>query len=251
MWEIFENYNPFSIEPQLLTISFVFVVLSICFLVYHLRLKKIKVNEAPTGYVLIIQIYVEYVRNLVVEILGKRFEKITPYFIFLLSYLGLSNMTGIIGLENPTSSLTVTLTLGLVMFIGTFAVGFRFQKLSYLTRYTFNIKSKKTGKHYGVFPNPLEFSAMISPLISISFRLWGNMFAGSIVIGLWFFATGMLFNTIPYVGVLNILGGLTAPPLHAYFDFLSGAIQALVFTLLTMIYWTVAKDHGNYEIKNN
>jgi F0F1-type ATP synthase membrane subunit a len=32
---------------------------------------------------------------------------------------------------------------------------------------------------------------------------------------------------------------------------LSGTIQALVFTMLTMIYWTVAKDHGNYEIKDN
>lgn len=172
-------------------------------------------------------------------------------FYFLLSYLWLSNLVGVIGLENPTSSLTVTFTLGLVMFIGTFAIGFRFQKLSYLTRYTFNIKSKKTGKHYGIFPNPLEFTGMISPLISISFRLWGNMFAGSVVIGLWFYATGMIFYAIPYVGVLNLLGGLTVPPLHAYFDFLAGSIQALVFTLLTMIYWTVAKDHGNYEIKDN
>jgi F0F1-type ATP synthase membrane subunit a len=33
-----------------------------------------------------------------------------------------------------------------------------------------------------------------------------------------------------------------------YFDFLAGIIQALVFTLLTMIYWTVSKDHGNYEV---
>jgi F-type H+-transporting ATPase subunit a len=137
------------------------------------------------------------------------------------------------------------------MFVGNFAIGFRCQKWSYLTRYTFNIKSKKTGKHYGIFLNPLEATSMISPLISISFRLWGNMFAGSIVIGLWFYATGMIFYQIPYIGVLNLLGGLTAPPLHAYFDFLAGTIQALVFTLLTMIYWTVAKDHGNYEIKNN
>jgi F0F1-type ATP synthase membrane subunit a len=62
------------------------------------------------------------------------------------------------------------------------------------------------------------------------------MFAGSVVVGLWFFATGMIFSNIPYIGVLNLLGGLTVPPLHMYFDFLAGIIQALVFTLLTMIY---------------
>lgn len=168
---MFENYDPFELRPQLLSIGFVLILLTILIVIYFVKLKKVKVNEAPQGYVLMMQIYVEYIRNLVIEILGKRFEKITPYFIFLLTYLWLSNMVGIIGLENPTSSLTVTLTLGLVMFVGTFAIGFRFQKLSYLTRYTFNIKSKKTGKHYGVFPNPLEFTSMVSPLISISFRL--------------------------------------------------------------------------------
>jgi F-type H+-transporting ATPase subunit a len=165
------NYNPFSLQPQVLTISVVLVILATLILIYYIKLKNNKINVAPKGYVLMVQIYVEYIRNLVIDILGKRFEKITPYFIFLFTYLCLSNVTGVIGLENPTSSLTVTLTLGLVMFIGNFAIGFRYQKLSYLTRYTFNIKSKKTGKHYGVFINPLELVGLASPLISISFRL--------------------------------------------------------------------------------
>jgi F-type H+-transporting ATPase subunit a len=123
-----QDYDPFEIQPQLLSIGFVLVVLISFMIIYFVKLKKVKVNEAPHGYVLLVQIYVEYVRNLVIEILGKRFEKLTPYFLFLLTYLGLSNIVGIIGLENPTASLTVTLTLGLVMFVGNFAIGFRCQK---------------------------------------------------------------------------------------------------------------------------
>jgi F-type H+-transporting ATPase subunit a len=157
--------------PQVLSIAIVLLILVIASIVYSIKLKKIPVNQAPNGYVLIVQIYVEYIRNLVVEILGPRLEKITPYFLFLFSYLLLSNMIGFIGLENPTSSLTTTLTLGLIMFIGTFVIGFRYQKLSYLTRFCLNIRNKKNNKLYGFFINPLEVMSTIAPLISISFRL--------------------------------------------------------------------------------
>jgi F-type H+-transporting ATPase subunit a len=154
-----------------LTILIILVILTICIVIYYTKLKKVKVNETPRGFVLIMQIYVEYIRNMVVEVLGKKLEKLTPYFIFLMSYLILSNMIGILGLENPTSSLTVTLSLGLIMFFGTFVIGFRYQKLSYLTRFCIKIKSKKTGKHYGIMVNPLNIVEVITPLISISFRL--------------------------------------------------------------------------------
>ncbi|GHU33064.1 hypothetical protein FACS1894166_07700 [Bacilli bacterium] len=149
----------------------VFVLLLAAVLVYYKKLKHIPANMAPHGYVLIIQIYVEYIRGLVVDILGKRLEKLTPYFVFLMSYLLLSNTIGILGLANPTGSLTVTLSFGLVMFIGTFVIGFRYQKLSYLTRFCINIKSKKTGHHYPIMVNPLKIIEVVTPLISISFRL--------------------------------------------------------------------------------
>jgi F-type H+-transporting ATPase subunit a len=140
-------------------------------MVYYFKLRKFKVNEAPTGYVLAVQMYIEYVRVLVVDIMGKRFEKLTPFFLFLMSYLLCCNLIGIAGFAYPTSSLTVTLSLGLVMFIGTFVIGFRYQKLSYLTRFCINYKSKKTGKHYPIMINPLNLIEVVTPLISISFRL--------------------------------------------------------------------------------
>jgi F-type H+-transporting ATPase subunit a len=141
-------------------------------------------NIAPSGFVLLIQIYIEFIRSLVVDILGKRLEKLTPFFLFLMSYVLTCNLIGIAGFEYPTGSLTVTLSLGLIMFIGTFVIGFRFQKLSYLTRFCINYKSKKTGKHYPIFINPLNVIEVVTPLISISFRLWGNIFAGGVIVTL-------------------------------------------------------------------
>ncbi|MDE7434177.1 MAG: F0F1 ATP synthase subunit A [Mycoplasmoidaceae bacterium] len=101
-------------RPQIFSILVVMLILAACMITYFVKSKKYKVNEAPKGYVLLVDIYVGYIRSLVVEILGPKFEKITPYFLFLMSYILLSNLIGIVGLENPTSSLTVTLSMGFV-----------------------------------------------------------------------------------------------------------------------------------------
>lgn len=237
------NFKPFALRPEILTLLVVFIILLSIFLTYHFKLKKQKVNNAPTGIVLLVQMYISYVRNLVVEILGYELECLTPYFLMLFSYILLCNVIGIMGWDNPTSSLTVTLSMGFVMFVGVFVIGFKYQKLSYLKKFCFCINVK--GKKIPVMINPTEIISQVTPLISISFRLWGNIFAGGLISGLWYFLTGYICSFIPFIGAFNWLGGLTAPFLNMYFDLLCGVIQALVFTLLTMVYWTLAKGEEN------
>lgn len=239
------QFEPFQLRPQILSIAVVLTILLIAFIVYYVKLKKVKQNQAPHGYVLAVQMYVSYIRGLVIDILGPEFEKITPFFIYLFSYILLSNVIGIFGLENPTTSLTVTISMGLVMFIGCFVVGFKYQKISWLKKFTICINLK--GKKIPVMINPSEVISQFTPLISISFRLWGNIFAGSLVTGLWFYFTAYISRNIPFIGMFNLIGGLTAAPIHMYFDLLCGVVQALVFTLLTMVYWSLEK--GNQQPK--
>ena len=80
------NFQPFQLRPQILSIAVVLVILLTAFIIYHVKLKKVKPNQAPNGYVLAIQMYVAYIRGLVVDILGPEFEKITPYFLTLFSF---------------------------------------------------------------------------------------------------------------------------------------------------------------------
>jgi F-type H+-transporting ATPase subunit a len=61
--------------------------------------------------------------------------------------------------------------------------------------------------------------------------------------------TSLISSTIPLIGVFNILACLTVPPIHGYFDLMCGVIQSLVFTLLTMVYWTVAKEGHDEQQK--
>lgn len=246
---IFTDYDPFAIKPQIFSIAIVFIILLIIYITYFVKLKKQKPNVAPRGFVLIIQMYIAYIRNLVMEILGPELVKLTPYFVMLFSYICLSNIIGIVGLENPTTSLTVTLSMGLVTWIGTLVVGFKYQKLSYLKKFCFCLSIK--GKKIPIMINPMEVISQVTPLISISFRIWGNIFAGCTISTLWFFMWGFISSKIPMIGMFNILGGLIVPPIHLYFDLLCGVIQALVFTLLTMVYWNLEKGDNpqNQEIK--
>lgn len=235
------QFEPFQLRPQILSIAVVLAILLIAFIVYYVKLKKVKPNHAPHGYVLAMQVYISYIRGLVVDILGPEFEKITPFFLYLFSYILLSNIIGIFGLENPTTSLTVTLSMGLIMFIGCFVIGFKYQKLSWLKKFTFCVNIK--GKNIPIMINPSEIISQVTPLISISFRLWGNIFAGSLITGLWFYFTAYISKSIPFIGMFNLIGGLTAAPIHMYFDLLCGVVQTLVFTLLTMVYWSLEKGH--------
>ncbi len=244
--------------PHLTGIVVVFVFILISILYYRKAMINLKPDETPTGYALIIFIMIENIKGLVRDILGPEFEKITPYFIFLASYIFCSNMIGIFGFENPTGSITVTFSLGIITFIGMLVIGFRYQRISYLKNFTINIsvKSKKTGKEnkIPVMINPIEIIGKITPLISISFRIWGNIFAGGLIM--------TLLYTVPMLGSqgvdalkngppdpLMLLAALYIPPLIAFFDILTGSIQTMVFMLLTMIYWTLEKGEGEEKPK--
>jgi len=231
-----EDWKPLDPQPQIVSIAVVAIILVILSVVYFVKSRRIKSNEAPHGYVLLVEIAVGFVRNLVVDTLGPKMEKITPYVLYLFAYIGLSNIIGIFGLDNPTSSLTVTLSLAIVTWVIMWAVGLKYQKLSYLKGFCLCVKTKK-GKKIPVMINPLEVISNIAPLISLSFRLWGNILAGSIIATLWFFFTGYIWRKVPVIGTINILGGLTIAPIRAYFDLLSGCVQALVFATLSMMYW--------------
>jgi F-type H+-transporting ATPase subunit a len=103
--------------------------------------------------------------------------------------------------------------------------------------------------------NPFNIISQFTPLISLSFRLWGNMFAGGLIVSFWLYLTELIFSNIPFVGIINLLGGLTMVPIKMYFDLLSGVIQTLVFVLLTIVYWSLSlpskKDESNIPVVKN
>jgi F-type H+-transporting ATPase subunit a len=80
----------------------------------------------------------------------------------------------------------------------------------------------------------IEVVSELSRIVSLSFRLFGNIFAGEVLLGVMY----TIANAIKITVV-----GLLVPVIFLYLEVLFGFIQALVFALLTMIYIVLAAAH--------
>jgi F-type H+-transporting ATPase subunit a len=118
-------------------------------------------------------------------------------------------------LHEPTNDLNTPLSLGLMGFVIAHYAGIRAKGFkTYLKDYFEPI----------FFMAPLNIIGELSKVISISFRLFGNIMGGTIII----------------LVVSHLVFSLVLPPfLNAFFVIFIGAIQAFVFTMLTLVYIAV------------
>ena len=143
-------------------------------------------------------------------------KKYGPLICALFMFLVLANWLGIIPhLEEPTKDLNTPLSLGLMGFViahyaGIKSKGFKAYAKEYLEPMFFMM--------------PLNVIGELAKIVSISFRLFGNIMGGSIII----------------LVVSHLTYSLVLPPLlNAFFGLFVGTIQAFVFTMLTVVYISV------------
>ncbi len=80
---------------------------------------------------------------------------------------------------------------------------------------------------------------MWAPLLSLTLRLFGNAFAGLVLMTIvyWLFeAIASAITFMPAGGGSIFIAPFITPILHVYFDIFSGAIQTLVFMFLSMLF---------------
>lgn len=178
------------------------------------KVKESKIDETPSNFLNVIELSVEAVENLVKQTMGEKHVRFAPYIFSLMAFLLVANLIGLIGLTPPTSDYSVTLTLALITFTLTQYYGLKNNGfLGYLKGFTEPM----------AFLTPLNVIGELANPISLSFRLFGNILSGVIIMGLFYQAVG-------------IFAPIIAPPFHAYFDLFSGVLQTFIFAMLTMIF---------------
>ncbi|WP_342252702.1 FoF1 ATP synthase subunit a [Spiroplasma endosymbiont of Amphibalanus improvisus] len=218
-----DSWNPLMLMPQLVTIFLVFLIMMILILSYNKSLKKASIDKAPTGIVLIGELVIKWLEEQIVDLMGTRYRGLTVYGLYLLFYLGIGNLMEVIGFDSIVSSFTVPLSLGIITFIGIYYFGIKYHKLVFFKK----------------FLNPLELIQQFVPLISISFRIFGNVLGGSIIVLLLTSLLNGIWSSIPYLGPVDLLAGMILPFLSIYFDIFDGLVQAYIFTILTIAYWAM------------
>ena len=134
-------------------------------------------------------------------------------------------------LRVPSTDLNFTGALALVAVFMTQFIGVQTQGIRYFTKF-FNFTTMFKKPFFGVLDfavGILELISEFSKVLSFAFRLFGNIFAGSVLL----FIVGSM---IPYFMQAAIL----------VFEFAIGLIQAFVFGMLTLVFMTQAtQGHGD------
>lgn len=196
------------------------IALSIGAILIGNKIKKMKPGEKPSRLISAIEMIVSTLGGLVDQTMGigRTRNKLKPYIVTLAVYLACANLFGLIGFTPPTSDYNVTLGLTLITFVLTHFNGLRTNKLGgYIKSYFEPIAVMFPINVVGIFADP----------ISLSFRLFGNVLAGGIIMGLVY----QFLNSIS-----KFITPFVAAPLHAYFDVWSGLLQTFIFIMISMVF---------------
>ena len=223
-----------------LLISWV-IILFLAFIAFYL---KNKIKEIPKGLQNVVESLVEAALKFMSDVVGNRAEaiKFFPIVFTIFIFVLLSNLVeivpglGTIGIwqihegketlipfvRSSSADLNVTLAIALVSF---FAVQFFGILILGVKHYGKKFFVAPWQKPYfvGTFVGLLEFISEFAKIISFSFRLFGNIFAGEVLL------TVILF-LVPYVIPLPFL----------FLEIFVGFIQALVFSSLTLVFLKMA-----------
>ena len=197
------------------------IILGLCLFLTH-NLQKI-----PTGKQALAEKGVVMLNNLVDSTMGEGCRHYAPFVAAILLSSLFGSLISVIGLRPTTADLNTTLGWALIVCFLIHYSNIKFHGLkAYLRGYTEPI----------IIMAPLNLLSEIATPISMSFRHFGNM-AGGLVIttlllsGLAAFSNAILgFLPVPLlqIGIPGVLS--------LYFDLFTAAMQAFIFSMLTMAY---------------
>ena len=243
-------WGHFPVTNTFLLITFIFVL---CIVFAAVFVRKFKV--VPSRLQGMVEYFYESLASLSLSITGveKRSKEIFPVMASLIVYITIANLIGLVpGLtsilfhgtpifRSPMSDFNTTFGLAFAMVLMLQLVTIReWGFLGYLGRF-FQFKKLYQGARGGFsefFVAVIEFLvgimdilSEIAKVVSLSFRLFGNVFAGEVILTL-------LVGAVAYV----------VPSLWMALSILFGVIQAIVFGALVGAYYTGAiKEENEFE----
>jgi F-type H+-transporting ATPase subunit a len=200
-----------NLEVILMTWIVFFLLILVGFLSTHKR------GIYPRAMQVFGELFITQFYQITEDALDKKMAKTYgPLICALFMFLVLANWLGIIPyLEEPTKDLNTPLSLGIMGFVIAHAAGIKSKGFKAYAKEYFEPM---------FFMMPLNVIGELAKIVSISFRLFGNIMGGSIII--------LVVSYLTYSLILP-------PLLNAFFGLFVGTIQAFVFTMLTVVYISV------------
>jgi F-type H+-transporting ATPase subunit a len=218
------------------------VLLGLVFLTIFGRMAKRATTGVPGRFQAVIEIVVEFVEQSVCETFHGKSAVIAPLALTLFCWIFLMNLMDLIPVDwlpwaakyagvpylrvVPTADVNVTFAMGISVFILTLYYSIKIKGIGGFTKEL----ALQPFNHWAAVPFNLvlEGVSLLAKPLSLSLRLFGNLYAGELI-----------FMLIALIGIYQL-------PLHlawAVFHVLIIVLQAFIFMMLTIVYLSQAHEH--------
>ena len=179
-----------------------------------IRIKLRGLQEIPAGAQNAVEAVIELFDDFVRNTAGEKLMNLGNWFFMVFVFVIASNLSSLVGLRPPTADWGTVFALALATLVLIQVMGAVHTRGAYL---------KKFFKPNPIF-FPLNLIGELARPVALSFRLFGNILAGMILISL-FYTLAPIYARffIPVV-------------LHAYFDLFSGALHTYIFCVLSLTF---------------
>ena len=203
-------------------ITYTWLIMIVLVVVIRLLVRKIEL--VPRGAQNFFEVVVGGMEEFMLDVTGEEGRFVFPligtlaFFILLCNYMGLAP-----GMFSPTANLNTTLACAIIVVFYTHVIGVKFHGAKYIKHFLGPV----------LFIAPLmfviEIISHLARALSLSIRLFGNIFGKEMVIAIFVFLAGL------YLAPLPIL----------FLGLFVGAVQTLIFCLLSMMYFAGAIEHAH------
>jgi F-type H+-transporting ATPase subunit a len=208
------------------------------------KLTEDTTDHVPTKIQLVWETIVDQVTTQVEANLGKVNPFVVPLATALFFFILTANWLEVIPTElnhdvhllpSPTADTNLTYAMAILVMVGVW--GFSIRERGW----------KGFIKHYFEpvpWMFPLEVLQDLLKPVTLALRLFGNIFAGGIMLGL---IAGMVSLTVGSIPVGGVLAGVFNIIWKLFDTMFLGGLQAFIFALLTVLYFGMAGAHGEHD----
>jgi len=178
----------------------------------------------PSGSQNVFEVLISTLEEFMVETIGEEGRWLLPIAATIFIFIFACNMIGVVpGCFPPTATLNTTLACALIVVVFTHVIGVKYHGVKYIKHFL--------GPVWWMVPliMPIEIIGHIARILSLSFRLFGNMMGHELVLAILFGLAGLFFAPLPVMA----LGVFVA------------FVQAFVFFLLSIIYFSGALEEAH------
>lgn len=201
----------FGISRTIVTTWFFMIVLIVIAIILRLGLKNYK--DKPKGGQNVVEMLVEAMDDFTRSNMGEKYAYFGKWFFGVFTFILLSNLSGLLGFRPPTADLGTTAAITVTTFFLIHFMGITKGKLGYFKGYFEPIPILL----------PINIISEFATPISLSFRLFGNILGGMIIMSMIYSLPIWLNFGIPAVA-------------HIYFDVFAGILQTVIFCMLSQLF---------------